>query len=100
MTKKTKTTKWSKEWKNIYYEFMETYYVGKSCYICNEIGTVHYHHIDQSDKEHEIVHMWSYKPEKVKTEIDKCVILCEKCHRLTHKLLKDIKHIETKPIVS
>ena len=58
-----------------------------SCSVCKKsypAPVMDYHHL--GDKSLEVSHMISnsMSREKVFAEIDKCVLLCANCHRLTH----------------
>lgn len=62
-------------------------YKGGKCASCG--GTFHqavydFHHLDPSIKEarSSIFLNWSWK--KLKTELDKCILLCSNCHRIEH----------------
>ena len=57
---------------------------------CSECGENHpavldFHHVDPTTKDGGIARMmWEQTPEKVKAEIDKCIVLCSNCHRKHH----------------
>lgn len=60
---------------------------------CNECGTttqLHLHHIDPETKYRNISTMASkYSEERFNTELDKCILLCSRCHSsLTAKVNK------------
>lgn len=62
-------------------------YLGGKCQKCN--GTFHpavyeFHHIDPETKDRDPSKMLSLKWERVTAELDKCLLLCANCHRLTH----------------
>lgn len=44
-----------------------------------------FHHLDPSTKETDVAKMLSWSLEKIKVEINKCVVLCLNCHPLVHK---------------
>jgi len=48
-----------------------------------------FHHVDPSKKEFTIGENMLLGKEKLQKEIEKCILLCSNCHRLTHKELKD-----------
>jgi hypothetical protein len=58
------------------------------CSRCSEdhIATLDFHHLDPSEKEiglnQAIRRKWSL--EKIKGELEKCIILCSNCHRKLH----------------
>ena len=58
-------------------------YKGGKCVICGYnrcIGALEFHHFDGDDKEFNISHS-SFGWEKVKKELDKCILICANCHR-------------------
>lgn len=58
------------------------------CIICGENfpNCLDFHHIDEDTKEHDIALLVSQKHSvnKIKREIEKCVVLCSNCHRKVH----------------
>ena len=63
-------------------------YKGGKCQICdynNCMEALEFHHLDPSQKEFGISKTGNtYSWEKIKNEIDKCVLLCANCHREIH----------------
>jgi hypothetical protein len=65
-------------------------YKGSVCTSCNLAydGTngmvFDFHHLDPSDKEHQIFKSKEKTLNAQKQELDKCVLLCANCHRVTH----------------
>lgn len=62
-------------------------YLGGKCADCN--GVFHecvydFHHENPENKERTIASMRMFSFEKIKLELDKCVLLCANCHRLRH----------------
>lgn len=60
---------------------------GGECLICGYDecpAALEFHHIDPTQKEFQISKRWSMTDERIKSEIDKCVLLCSNCHRETH----------------
>jgi hypothetical protein len=56
---------------------------------CNQCGenhpaTLDFHHVDDETKEFNISVPQGRSMEKIKKEIDKCIILCSNCHRKLH----------------
>ena len=49
-----------------------------------------FHHINHEEKENTVSKMTGYRWEKIKAEIDKCVMLCAVCHRKLHKGLLEL----------
>lgn len=57
------------------------------CLVCNEneISCLDFHHKDPSKKEYSVSSKANrVGVEKLKKEIDKCVVLCANCHRKVH----------------
>ncbi len=77
-----------------------TYYSGGQCKKCGYkkcLRALHFHHIDPSTKEYAIfegrpgqkkVRNW----EKLKLEIDKCILLCANCHMELHDMDEKVFH--------
>lgn len=62
-------------------------YLGGKCNKCQGIfhpAVYEFHHLDPTTKERDPSKMLSLKWERVTTELDKCILLCANCHRLTH----------------
>ena len=65
-------------------------YKGGKCCRCGYdkyIGALDFHHLDPSHKEHGIagLRFTSFeKNEKVKQELDKCILVCRNCHAEIH----------------
>jgi len=60
-------------------------YMGGCCQDCNGIfhpALYDFHHI--SDKDMDWSSMQKKKFESIKTELEKCILLCSNCHRLRH----------------
>jgi hypothetical protein len=53
-------------------------------------GALEFHHLDPSKKEKPVSLMKNYSYEKLKKEIDKCVILCGCCHPEVHAGIRTI----------
>ncbi|MBV9850336.1 MAG: hypothetical protein JO250_11725 [Armatimonadetes bacterium] len=47
-------------------------------------GALDFHHLDASQKELQINKVRSMDFERVKAELDKCIVLCANCHREEH----------------
>lgn len=64
-----------------------------SCAKCgdNRGYVLDFHHLDPEEKDVAVSRMISnnYSLDKIKKEIDKCVVLCSNCHREFHHLEKD-----------
>ena len=67
---------------------MAVEYKGGCCEICSYnrcIEALEFHHVDPKTKEFGISSKgYSRSWEKVKTEIEKCILLCANCHREYH----------------
>lgn len=67
---------------------MATKYKGGECMICGYnkyIGALEFHHLNSNEKEFHIAkcgHSRSW--DRVKQEIDKCILVCSNCHREIH----------------
>lgn len=64
-------------------------YKKDGCAKCGEkrIYVLDFHHIDPSTKDNTITRMSTkYSLDRLKKEIDKCVVLCANCHREFHHL--------------
>ncbi len=67
-------------------------YKGGKCVVCDYdayIGALEFHHIDPKEKDYTIAHKKLYSFEKIKNELDKCILLCSNCHREVHAGLHD-----------
>ena len=67
-------------------------YLGGKCSKCN--GVFHeacydFHHRDPKQKDVNPAQLFGNKWETLKKEIDKCVLLCSNCHRVTHVMQKE-----------
>jgi len=72
---------------------MAVEYKGGRCAHCGYdryIGSLEFHHIDPEIKEFNLAHFRSTSFEKVKDELDKCLLLCSNCHREEHARLKGL----------
>lgn len=62
-------------------------YLGGKCGKCGQEwhpAIYEFHHRDPSTKERDPSKMLSLSWERLSTELDKCILLCANCHRLTH----------------
>lgn len=69
-------------------------YKGGKCSICGYnkcIGALEFHHLDPSKKDFGIsAKGYTRSWEKVKEELDKCIMVCSNCHREIHNKLIEI----------
>lgn len=68
-----------------YKDYINWYKSTHPCISCgeNDIHKLTFHHVNEKDKVCEVSHLiQSYK--KLLQEIDKCVILCDRCHKEYH----------------
>jgi hypothetical protein len=68
-------------------------YLGGCCMQCGYdryIGCLELHHLDPSVKEFDFAYCRTTTFEKIKPELDKCILLCANCHREEHARLKGL----------
>jgi hypothetical protein len=68
-------------------------YKGGSCIVCgyNKCErAMDFHHLDPSQKDFSISHKNHISMEKTKIELDKCVLLCCRCHMEVHDGIIDL----------
>jgi transcription elongation factor Elf1 len=67
---------------------MAVEYKGGRCQVCGHercIEALEFHHLDPTQKDFGISHKgYTRSWEKVKEEVDKCILLCANCHREIH----------------
>lgn len=65
-------------------------YKGGACVLCGYnhcINALEFHHLDPSTKEVvDEFRGWSW--ERIKAELDKCILVCSNCHREIHAELR------------
>ena len=63
-------------------------YLGRKCIKCNEenMFKLTFHHIDTNDKEFEISDFAKARWSLLEKELNKCILLCNNCHREIHFL--------------
>ena len=62
---------------------------GGKCYVCGYDkcnAALDFHHLDPSKKDRRYFNMRGGLSDTLKTELDKCVLLCSNCHREVHNL--------------
>ena len=64
-------------------------YLGAKCVDCglktDHLCVYDFHHIDPSQKETNVPSLFLKSRERLKKELDKCVLLCANCHRVRHE---------------
>lgn len=58
------------------------------------INALEFHHKDPTQKEFTIGSTWTMSQVRLKSEIDKCVILCANCHRELHAGIWDLNNMQ------
>jgi predicted HNH restriction endonuclease len=62
-------------------------YLGGKCVFCQQTfhpAIYEFHHLDPTTKDRDPSKMLSLSWERLKSELDKCQLLCANCHRLAH----------------
>ena len=77
-------------------KFKMTEYKGGKCELCvynKSLAALEFHHKDPSKKDFTIAHakQTSFN-EKIKKELDKCLLVCANCHRETHEEINSKKY--------
>lgn len=68
-------------------------YKGGKCIICSYSrcdSALEFHHLDPKQKDFSISTNINWSFDKIKTELDKCVLVCSNCHREIHEGLIEI----------
>ena len=69
-----------------YERIIEEYYKVFKCHRCGYVGSFAQfdcHHIDPDTKFKNLSELKSYSKEVIVKELEKCILLCANCHRLT-----------------
>ncbi len=72
-----------------YYQHREAYFEDRVCMYCGttDNSVLVLHHVDPETKSMHTSQIFYYKDgEKHKEEIDKCIILCNTCHKKYHRI--------------
>ena len=75
-------TKRRENWNKIFEHFG-----GRKCSVCgieSEYPIYDLHHTDPTQKDISVSKIAHHSWDKVKTEVEKCVLLCANCHRIEH----------------
>ena len=76
---KDKQREYQLEWmKNRRYKYLG----GRSCEQCGSDYRLNIHHVNPEDKTSHCI--WSWSEARIEAELEKCIILCDKCHRQLH----------------
>lgn len=62
-------------------------YKGGKCKKCGYnkcIWSLEFHHVNSLEKEFSLSKYQSFRWDKVKKELDKCILVCSNCHRELH----------------
>jgi len=60
-------------------------YKGGSCHDCGynqHIAALQFHHLVNKDADWQTIRQWSWV--RIKSELDKCLLLCANCHLVRH----------------
>lgn len=75
-------------------------YKGNKCQCCgynNCLDALEFHHLNPNEKDFNILDRnLTYDWEKIKNELDKCILVCANCHREIHAGIKQIKEVKNK----
>lgn len=72
---------------------------GGSCLICSYskcMSALDFHHLDPAAKEQEISDMYLASRSRLQAELEKCVLLCNRCHSEVHENLITTSELEIK----
>jgi hypothetical protein len=61
-------------------------YLGGVCVSCGNQDGLEIHHIDPATKSFTLAKGWHHSWAKIISELDKCEILCDDCHKEHHKV--------------
>lgn len=73
-------------------------YKGGKCRVCaykRSMAALQFHHLDPSQKDFGIGHAAAWAWDRIKKEIDKCVLLCANCHIEVHNGILDLRQYLT-----
>lgn len=72
-------------------------YKGGECQVCGYdrcVRSLDFHHLDPTKKDFAISEFKNRKIEKLKNELDKCILLCSNCHGEVHDGILDVSSIK------
>jgi len=73
-------------------------YKGGKCSACGYnkyYGALDFHHSNPHDKDMDWGELRKYSDNRIKEELDKCILLCSNCHREAHER-KRKKHVDNR----
>lgn len=71
-------------------------YKGGKCEKCGYdrcIASLDFHHLDPNEKEYNLSSIMNWSKERIKKELDKCILLCSNCHREEHDRLRNSRYL-------
>lgn len=77
----------ARRWENYKIRFIEIKGEHCSCSICGYnkcLAALEFHHLDSEEKDFQISKGYSYSFERIKKELEKCILVCANCHREIH----------------
>lgn len=60
-----------------------------ACVLCGydkHTAALEFHHLDPGEKDIMVSRMTTYSKDKIRAELEKCVVLCSNCHRIEHSV--------------
>ena len=66
-------------------------YLGNECFFCGEEEYLHFHHVNPEEKSYTVTSKYSYAWDTLVLELDKCILLCDDCHKDVHRP-KELTH--------
>lgn len=73
-------------------------YKGGRCRVCKYsrcMDALQFHHLDPSEKDFMLSRVGSWAWERIVRELDKCVLLCNRCHTEVHANVLDLRQYLT-----
>lgn len=78
----------SREYFRNYYRKRKQQYInmlGGKCSICGTTEQLQFHHVNRNTKDLAISRLMNFSKEIVEKELNKCILLCKRCHTNVHK---------------
>jgi hypothetical protein len=84
--KKDHYNKLRNNYKRERYSFIAEAKQKTGCAVCGEreVVCLDFHHLDPSSKDFALANAWGFGEEKLRAEMDKCVVVCKNCHAKIH----------------